>query len=540
MKKILIFILVLAGIFNSCELEEKIYDKYTPQTVYTNEAGVRAGVVGAYSIIRHWQMYKNFAWYLPILGHDLNFPAQGGVFFPASDRSLLDNANNMVKNVWDYAYIGIEHANQVIAFTEGVEALSDEKKAEYIGHGYFLRAFNHFEIYRRHGKGIIKTEPSTAAELNKPISSGAELLAQVISDFQAASERLPAYSEQDNSLFGLATKGAADALLGLAYIHAGEYHNAINAFDAVINSGEYELIDWDELWVDESKKRYNEVIFAIQFINDPNASAVPSLGADLGSRFIWANDARTKGFNTFRLQRWFYRYATTGVHDGDYRNEVLETVTPNKDNADNPLKTWPLPDAWGDPPGTDVAAHSPRVSGKFIDPDEQDDGRNKSYDYFYIRYAEVLFLKAEALNELNGGPTQEAVDLINQVRARARRADGTARPDPVDLTLADVPSSDDFRTLLVNEKAVEFVGEGKRWWDLRRIKRDNGDSMYKYILTEWLPNYQYGPNSDDYVGYTNRAKVALNYYERDEWLPIASTEIQNNPLVTDADQNPGW
>ena len=76
-------------------------------------------------------------------------------------------------------------------------------------------------------------------------------------------------------------------------------------------------------------------------------------------------------------------------------------------------------------------------------------------NYPVLRYAEVLLLNAEVLNEINGGPTAEAYNAINQVRARAHVAD-----------LTPGLSQADFRDSVFLERRKEFIQEGQRWFDL--------------------------------------------------------------------------
>jgi hypothetical protein len=91
---------------------------------------------------------------------------------------------------------------------------------------------------------------------------------------------------------------------------------------------------------------------------------------------------------------------------------------------------------------------------------------NTEHDFPYLRYADILLMKAEALNELNNGPTGEAYDAVNQVRRRAR-FNGTAElpilPDLQGLTYQS------FRDALLNERRWEFAAEGHRWFDLTRF-----------------------------------------------------------------------
>ena len=119
-----------------------------------------------------------------------------------------------------------------------------------------------------------------------------------------------------------------------------------------------------------------------------------------------------------------------------------------------------------------------------------------------IRYADVLLMYAEALNEINGGPTQEAYDAINKVRERAHIAD-----------LAPELNQSDFREAVFLERRKEFIQEGNRWFDLSRR-----GGTYLYDALKKFP-----------------AKTGAAV--KDTLYPVPQSEIDLNPLLT---QNPGW
>ena len=83
-------------------------------------------------------------------------------------------------------------------------------------------------------------------------------------------------------------------------------------------------------------------------------------------------------------------------------------------------------------------------------------------DWPVIRYADVLLMLSEALNEEGYVPDGEAFDLLNRVRNRA----GLAA-----LTAAEVPDQEAFRLAIAHERRVELAGEGHRWFDLVRTGR---------------------------------------------------------------------
>ncbi len=93
---------------------------------------------------------------------------------------------------------------------------------------------------------------------------------------------------------------------------------------------------------------------------------------------------------------------------------------------------------------------------------------NTSHDFPYLRYADVLLMKAEALNELNNGPNVDAYDAVNQVRKRARFNGTTELPILPDLQGLAYQS---FKDALLLERRHEFTGEGHRWFDLVRFQK---------------------------------------------------------------------
>src|SRR5690606_30058385 len=92
-------------------------------------------------------------------------------------------------------------------------------------------------------------------------------------------------------------------------------------------------------------------------------------------------------------------------------------------------------------------------------PDPGAQGASHGNDIPEIRFADILLARAEALNELNG-PTQEAINLINQVRGRA---------GVDDLQLADFAGTEALRNHILKERGWEFYSEGHRRMDLIRM-----------------------------------------------------------------------
>jgi hypothetical protein len=283
---------------------------------------------------------------------------------------------------------------------------------------------------------------------------------------------------------------------------------------------------------------YDEVIFAIQFTVDDRATGFVAKGSEFAGWFLPGQYPNNQGINKNLIMREFYTEATTGVHENDYRNELMADSLPNKNNAENPVRTWPRSDRWSN----NAIAIGPYLL-KYIS-DGAPISRNGENDFYYIRFAEIYMLKAEALNEL--GDQAGAIAAFNKLRERARNAGGVPRTDPMDLTLADLDNNpflsdrqDAFRFELAQEKAMEFVGEGVRLYDIRRLRLNDGRSMWQFILEDYYPAKYNTPEYTTEPPYHTLASTK-EFHERYLLWPIPAPEIDSNTALSAEDQNPGW
>ena len=126
------------------------------------------------------------------------------------------------------------------------------------------------------------------------------------------------------------------------------------------------------------------------------------------------------------------------------------------------------------------------------------------------RYSDVLLLHAEALNEVNSGPTQKAYDLINQIRLRARPAD--KKDDNTILPLLANLSFTGFQDAIRQERSWELCYEGVRWYDLKRWG----------IFVTTIQNIATGENADAYL------EASKNVEEKHLLYPIPQAELERN------------
>jgi len=247
-----------------------------------------------------------------------------------------------------------------------------------------------------------------------------------------------------------------------------------------------------------------------------------------------------------RVMPWVADYDRTGDYDSvingikviDYRNEGAffqkgYNVTQKKYYAVYPNL-----------PAADEGNITTPLISKYIDPNGKD-GRNNGNDFFVIRFAEIYLIKAEAENELNG-PTATALEAFNKVRARARNANGTQRAVPADI----VPglSRDAFRMKIFDDRGLELVGEGQRWFDLVRMRSplSPAQTMFEYQFKEVLSKYPqkmptYNTTTKKYSNEfaVNAPQMSIEI-PKNLLYPLPADEITQNPNIGTANQNPGW
>jgi len=328
-------------------------------------------------------------------------------------------------------------------------------------------------------------------------------------ELTAARTDLPVAWEQANN--GRMTKGAVDAILASMYLNAGVFKKntgvsttaynscaavqigaqtacdaAIAAANRILNAGVYQLADTFAQAFRADNSTSKENIFVIKFVNQ----------AGLGLNFVM----RALHYNQYtQITPWngFATLAQTynAFDAADKRRQVILagpqvnvlTGVPVNDRGGSPLVfTTTISDITQATEG-----EGPRIYKWPADPAHvnQENGN----DFAWFRLGEIYLIKAEALNELTPGSAQ-AVALLDSVRARK---DTVAAP----LSAVD-------RTVILNERLFELVGEGKRRQDLIRFGK-YGDAW------EWKP-----------------ASAPHRIL-----LPIPQVQMDANALL---DQNPGY
>lgn len=346
-------------------------------------------------------------------------------------------ATNVFDNFYTNSYLLIDRANRVIANVPKI-TMDTKLRDQIVGEARFLRALAYFNLVRAFGDVPLIVEVSASVtDVARPRDEANAIYQQIIQDLKDAELVLPLKYTVASEI-GRATSGAAKSILAKVYLTLKDYTNASIKAKEVIDSKAYSLVaKYSDIFLPE-KKNGPEHIFSVQY-----SCVLNSFGSSMAQDFAiyFSYPIQAVGGNLYVTQYHIDTYLPADPRKSV--NVIYEKMNPTthilaKVNAD----TGPATDKYWDP--------SPCGIGQ---------ARN---NFMVIRYADVLLMYAEAINELNG-PTPEAYDAINQVRTRARN--GVADGDPQNLAGLNQIQ---FRDALLRERSWELCFEGHRRWDLLR------------------------------------------------------------------------
>ncbi len=322
-------------------------------------------------------------------------------------------------NLWHMCFAGINRANQCIENIPKVSSnaqngLTDEEKASLVAEAKFLRA--HFYLLLQSyftNIPLVVSLPASNADFYPAPSTEAAIWQQIEEDLSDAIDHLP---ETRPSLeLGRVTKYSAMAYLGKAYLFQEKFEEATVAFDGVINSGNYWLLDKFEDNFNGLSENGPESIFEIQFSGDRTN------GNDERTPMPWeVSPYALNGWELFYPSSWMTNELKTDKRiDGGYSDRVYGTIF--FDDAQSVA-------AVVDQPGVikkysevkNDLNHSVYYKKYTAPTDLADNGFYTGSNINLMRYADVLLMQAEALNEL--GKTADALLLVNEVRQRSKAA----------------------------------------------------------------------------------------------------------------------
>ncbi|MEQ9437420.1 MAG: RagB/SusD family nutrient uptake outer membrane protein [Cyclobacteriaceae bacterium] len=348
------------------------------------------------------------------------------------DEMNLTSTNTFANAVWNSCFTTISRCNNILSRIASVD-MDESLKSQYRGEALFLRAYNYFYLVRLFGDVPIVEEsfrsPGEIAAFDMARKPASEVYQIITGDLMMADDLLQGVTGLSKSR---ASAGAAKTLLGKVYLTRQDYPAAATELKEVIDRNTYSLeADYKSLFTNGNDE-LGESIFEIKYLS--------------------GNLGEGNSFSSVFTPPRFDMAIFPGNMQGSGRIVPTADVVSAYEPGDV-RRAASIADSVQLVDGTSAA----NIYGlKFVDFTTGVVG-DGGINFTALRYADVLLMYAEALNET--GNTADATTFLNRVRDRAG------------LPSLSGLSGSDFALALEQERRVEFLGEGHRWFDLVRTGR---------------------------------------------------------------------
>ncbi len=435
---------ILAGsifIMISCK---KSFIEITPEStvsvdiLYKTDRDFQDAVNGCYNVLQI--QYQNFWVFGDLPADDVSEDIPNHFDHVSFDQFTVNDRQPILASTWRNYYNVINRANAILANIDKADASVVKNKDRYIGEAKFMRALSYFDLIRIFGDVPMVTTNLTIEESYKMGREKTDKIYDevIIKDLLDADGKLPAkYTGTD---VGRATKGAAKSVLGKVYLTRKDFIKAEAKLTEVTLMGYILLPVFASLWNYNVDEHHTEYIFDIEFEEGIGEGSnfthtfVPSWTVLTNLYNIRGGTPANDGAPTTGL------YAAFDPRDARRSISVLYGITVNG-------VFTPIP--------TNSIQASKSFSTKYVT--SVASANDSRANWKVIRYADVLLMLAEAMNE--NGKTNEALTHLNLVHSRA------GLPAYTGLTQSDA------RERIYLERRLEFFLEGQRWFDLVRTGR---------------------------------------------------------------------
>lgn len=415
----------------------------TIDKVYKTASDYNVAVIGCYAKL---QSQVNF--YTECCEYRSDNLSLGAPTAGTQDRYDIDHftekpSNGILSSYWANFNNNVYRCNLLLDQIDGANFAENLKK-QYKGEAMFIRALNYFNMYRIWG-GVPATKHvvSAAEALKVARYSDEQMFDLIAGDLKEIVDNnyLPeTYSSAD---MGRATSGAAKALLGKVYLTFHKWTEAKDILSQLI--GKYQLVSPIAQVFNVDNKNNNEIIFAVHFNKEIEGEG----------HSYWYNLTNASD-DTNQISSLLNTFPT-----GDARKDLITYVQVEK---------------------------NVRLMNKFYDT-KSPTFKTVGNDQILLRYADVLLMYAEALNEIQYDASEGSLALkyLNAVRERAGISN---------LTVKQLPTQEKFRKSILVERQREFPYEGQRWFDLVRmgfaksVMAENGVEIKDYQLLFPIPQQE--------------------------------------------------
>ena len=451
---LLIQLLISACSSSFFELEPS--NSVTTSKVYKTAEDFNIAVIGCYS-----KLQSQVSFYIESCEYRsdnmyLTAPTAGTQDRYDIDQFVETPANGILSDYWANFNNGVYRSNLVLDQIDDAD-IDQTLKNQYKGEAMFIRAWTYFNMYRIWGGVPTTRKPVSVREaLAIGRSSDEEMFNLIAGDLkQIVDEKLLPASYSDKNI-GRITSGAAQALLGKVYLTFHKWEEAKNVLSQLI--GQYTLLTKPEDVFDVNNKNNGEIIFAIKFNKDV-------VGEGHGYWHSLSNPSNATNPSPQLLSSY---------SENDSRKSLISYVQ---------------------------AESNVYVLKKFYDV-KNPTTNSVGNDQILLRYADVLLMYSEALNEIaySNSPTSLAFESLNEVHTRAGLP-------PIDIST--LPDKESFRRAIMIERQKEFPYEGHRWFDLVRmgyakeVMADIGHNISDYQLLFPIPKTEIERINDESLLWQN-------------------------------------
>ena len=551
------------GTLTSCEdkLEVSNPNQQTTATFGFSADELEENVIAAYNHIRMEGTYARVGYTLDVCRGDEVWNASQVWYMPFDDLNV-PFTDEIGQWSWRDWYYTINVTNFTLSRCGEDNSALNEQMKRIKGQMLFLRGLAYYNLAGYYQNPILITDYNTYSSLEGLYGTNGtydEVWDQVEKDFAEAMTLLPSRNEGGQWAKGRATNGAAAGYYARALMMRHKYSEALTVLKAIINGqyGNYKLMAnyGDNFREGAAYENNDESLFEVQYLDygsqgtddewtpvntSPNATQGHAIESNFGPGDAggWADlSASPWLYNLFKAERTTNGsldprlYWTIGTYepewDGFEYGNVCYTIPMT---ADAPVVTN---NNYG---GLPVAKNTNFRTGLY---DKVVTGLHCGINLRMMRYSDVLLRAAECENEVNG-PTQQAIDWINQVRNRAGLAN---------LNLSDFSGNADklFEQIANVERPKEFGCEFGRGFDLIRwgffydagrlqqlkehgtFRRTNDRSRVKESVSY----------SDIAAGDTELKSSYDTWVQGHEFLPIFQGTLNDNPNLVGNSANTG-
>lgn len=417
---------IAVGSLSACKKDFLDKQPFNKVTGVTDLAGAEKLMAGAYG-----SMFVDAnIWDFMLNGDVSSDNAYAGGDNPnilALDQFTINSSNEIIARDFKGLYGSIKNANEVLENIPNVKDAAldnNNRRNQMLGEASALRAYAHFYLVRLFGPiPLVLKTPATLTEMKPPKSSVNDVYAQIIKDLEFALANVATTAPNK----GIITKGIVNALLTKVYAaKPNPDWSKVNQYaDATIGGGYSILGKYDDLFTGTNKNN-SESIWEMQF----NGSSIPG-GRDnwmpgilVGTgwkRFVTPSNDLVKAFD----DEGDLIRKNSSIHFQDASSE-----------------------GWSD-------IYWPKKNYPYVNKYRTFEKTNN----YIIRLADIILLKAEALNEISAGGWSQAKPLVDQIRGR------------VHLLGTPAANQGDMRLAIEKERRLELAFEGQRWFDLLRTNR---------------------------------------------------------------------